>query len=140
MTFQVAKVALIDDQGYYLLLERNAHPHFGNDPDLPGGTVEPGETLEEAAVREVFEESGIELDGNKLTHLYTGGDYSHHGTVYALYEYQLKNRPPVALSWEHAGYEWIARDEYLTKTGSAEDTFMHMVHDVVSEKNKPRIR
>ena len=52
---KVAKLLLIDPRGHLLLLERSNHPRFGNDPDLPGGTLEEGESLRETMVREVFE-------------------------------------------------------------------------------------
>lgn len=37
---QVAKLVIIDDRGKYLLMQRSSHPTFGDDPDLPGGTLE----------------------------------------------------------------------------------------------------
>lgn len=36
---------------------------------LPGGGIEPGETAHEAAVREIGEETGIDIAGHPLTHL-----------------------------------------------------------------------
>lgn len=58
-----ASVALVDPRGWILLQERDEHPVV--DPEkwgFPGGGVEPGEGFEEAAYRELEEETGVRLD------------------------------------------------------------------------------
>jgi mutator protein MutT len=127
----VAKVLIINDQNQYLLLWRSDHPHFPNDPDLPGGMVEEGEKPVEGAVREVEEEAGIVVSKENLEQAYKGTDYSQHGTVYSLYTATMDIHQEPAISWEHVAYEWVSKDELLALAKSAKDTYMHMVHDVV---------
>ena len=49
-----------DAEGAFLLVRRARDPQAGR-WSLPGGRVEPGETLEEALAREVWEETGYEV-------------------------------------------------------------------------------
>jgi len=128
-----AKVLIIDNQDQYLLMIRDNHPHFGNDPDLPGGTIEDGESHEVAAVREVEEEAGITISLDDIELLYKGFDYSAHGIEYSLYLTRLNYRPEVVVSWEHASYRWLSREDFLKTTKTSNDTYMLMVHDVVSK-------
>lgn len=58
-----ASIALVDDRGWILLQERDEHPEL--DPEcwgFPGGHIEPGESPEEAAYRELLEETGLVPD------------------------------------------------------------------------------
>lgn len=57
-----SSIALVDQRGWILLQERDEHPLI--DPEkwgFPGGGVEEGESYEEAAYRELAEETGVKL-------------------------------------------------------------------------------
>jgi NAD+ diphosphatase len=56
-----AVAALVaDGNGCLLLTTRGVEPHYGM-LDLPGGFIDPGETAEEAVVRELHEELGLKV-------------------------------------------------------------------------------
>jgi 8-oxo-dGTP pyrophosphatase MutT (NUDIX family) len=63
-----AAVIVFDSDGRVLLLQRADTGGWG----LPGGFMEPGESLEETARREVMEEVGLELDGLTLISIFSG--------------------------------------------------------------------
>jgi acetyl-CoA carboxylase carboxyl transferase subunit beta len=54
-----ASVVIVAD-GAILLVQRGHEPQLGR-WSVPGGRVEPGETLTEAAAREAYEETGLEV-------------------------------------------------------------------------------
>ena len=54
-----------DDRGRLLLIKRGHAPGAGL-WSLPGGRVEPGETDTEALVREMREETGLEIEAGQL--------------------------------------------------------------------------
>jgi mutator protein MutT len=67
---QTARAVIFNAQGQLLLVER----HKGSEHyfALPGGHIDPGEEPEQAVVREVREETGLEVTLEKL--LYTSSD------------------------------------------------------------------
>lgn len=62
----VVAVALIDKQGRVLMQQRDFAAAHGGLWEFPGGKVDPGESPEDAAVRELAEELGIVLTVDAL--------------------------------------------------------------------------
>ncbi len=58
---EVAAGILIDDRDRVLLMQRLPGKHLAGLWEFPGGKLEPGETIDEALVRELDEELGIEV-------------------------------------------------------------------------------
>jgi mutator protein MutT len=61
--------AVLVDQGAILLVRRGKEPLLGR-WTIPGGTVELGETLEEALVREMIEETGLRVRPREVLHVF----------------------------------------------------------------------
>lgn len=62
----VVAVALLDGSGQVLMQKRRAENIHGGLWEFPGGKWEPGETAQLAAVREISEELGLEIDAEDL--------------------------------------------------------------------------
>ena len=61
--FGLAVKALVyDGEGRILLIQRSmSSKHYAGQWDLPGGKVDPGETFDAALVREIKEETGLDI-------------------------------------------------------------------------------
>ena len=60
---------MIMDKDKRILLQ---HRTDNNTWSIPGGIIEPGENVEEAAKREVYEETGLTVDEIQLFNIYSG--------------------------------------------------------------------
>jgi len=130
----VAKVLIKNPEGKYLILHRNHHPVFGDSIDLPGGTAEFGESIEATAIREVIEESGIDLSTTPLTHLVSSRNYSRMRNKYTLFEAELQTIPQVKISWEHLDFVWLSIDEIIKESSETNDMFLRMTADVLKSQ------
>jgi 8-oxo-dGTP pyrophosphatase MutT (NUDIX family) len=66
-----AGIILTDSQGQVLLGKRSDNQNWG----IPGGSLEPGETLEDAARRETLEETGLEVGSMRLFDVFSGPQF-----------------------------------------------------------------
>ena len=63
-------VGAIIIEGDRVLLVKRGHPPLLGEWSIPGGVLEVGETLREAAVREAFEETGLTVETTELLGVY----------------------------------------------------------------------
>ncbi len=102
-------VILLDDEDRLLLVKARYRRSWS----LPGGWVDSGETFEDAGLREVAEEGGVELAGEPT---FVGAlNRSHHvDHIYAGRRGASSIRP--ANPWEITGIRWVSADR-LPKLG-----------------------
>lgn len=69
----VGAVAIILDEENRILLQQRKFPN--GSWGIPGGLMELGESTEEVACREVFEETGLQIDNLALLNVYSGKEH-----------------------------------------------------------------
>ena len=112
-----ATVLIVDQQDRLLLLKRSDSGCWGP----PGGAVEPGEVVEEAARREAREETGLELGELSIFGIYSGPDqffrYPNGDEVYNVtIVYAANSRDGcIRLSSEHTQWQWFSTSEIPEK-------------------------
>lgn len=91
-------VVVPSEEGQILLIRRASGPYEGQWA-LPGGFVEVGETLEDAAVREAGEETGLEVEIVHLVGVYSDPDRDPRGhNVSCAYLARAQSGEPSAAS------------------------------------------
>jgi len=68
--FEVA-ACFCEHDGKVLFLKRHSKKDYGGFWNLPAGKLEKGETAEQAVIREVKEETGINLQGDQIIRIQT---------------------------------------------------------------------
>ena len=108
-----AAILLLDGQNRLLLMKRSDSGRWG----VPGGATEPGEAVENAARREILEETGLEVgdmslfgifSGPELFYKYPNGDEVYNVTIV----YLSRNVDgDIHLNDEHTQWNWFTLDD-----------------------------
>lgn len=83
---------VINDQGDVLLQLRSDSHTWG----IPGGSLDPGEDIAECAVREVYEETGLQVVPERITSVLAGHEFIHtypNGDQVAIISVMFRCRP-----------------------------------------------
>ena len=99
-----ASVRVVDTSGRVLFVRRSASaPTRAGQYEYPAGLIEPGEHPARAALREVHEETGIDIPPWRLLLLRV--ERGPKGEHY-VYTARVLRDTPVRLSYEHDAYIW----------------------------------
>jgi 8-oxo-dGTP diphosphatase len=104
-------IAVLKD-GKLLVVRRVKDDFLGGMYELPGGSVDEGETIEQGAIRELSEETGLKV--TEFAALFQGFDYKkQNGVLVRQYNFvveypggEVKLDPG-----EHDDYKWIRKSE-----------------------------
>ncbi|QIQ02875.1 (deoxy)nucleoside triphosphate pyrophosphohydrolase [Streptomyces liangshanensis] len=110
MDDRVVVAGALCDRGRLLAARRSAPPELAGRWELPGGKVEPGEGPEEALVRELREELGVEtLPVERIPGQWPLG----RGRVLQVWTARLLSGEPTPLE-DHDELRWLGPDEVHT--------------------------
>ena len=92
---------IVNDEGKVLLLKQTyGDKRWG----LPGGGVEPGETIHQAIKRECYEELHIDVIVSAFTGLYYHKSFN---SQVGIFKCQLSEGAEIILSSEHSEFNWF---------------------------------
>lgn len=101
---EVVGAAIVGDDGRVLIVRRNPGDTGGGRWEFPGGKIDPGETAEQALVREIREELSLEIgalhDLGKVRHEYDD-------TIIHLRVYRAKVLGGSIRLVDHDALEWL---------------------------------
>lgn len=125
-------------QDKILILHRQDNKAEGNSWAIPGGKLHAGEPIIEAIAREVFEETGYQLDLEKMHHIgklyirVPNFDFEYHMVKYLD---PIKNPGDVKINFkEHKGFTWVTPQDALNMDlMTDEDTCFEIVFGIKKE-------
>lgn len=134
---RAAKAIILDQSGKMLVLRRSAtHPTKAFAMDLPGGVVEEGETSEVGLVREIKEETGLDIGSDKLILIANYVEkFNNRDLSRMLFGVKIPGESPeVVISWEHDQYDWVELSEV-----DLEDPYRSLLNQALAEEFQNKI-
>ena len=102
------KALILDRAGRYLLLRRSSRSKAnGGRWDFPGGKIALGETIDQALLREIYEETGLQVSLLRVAGA-AQSDLPHRVVAYLIFEAQ-SDTDQVRLSDEHDQFIWVSK-------------------------------
>lgn len=121
-----AGMMIFNQNGELLLLRRTDNLTWC----FPGGMMEPGETIEETAIREVFEETGLRITEMTLYKIFSGRDH--------YYRYpngdETFNISVIYLADKPEGQSIITNEEHLAFNFFSLDALPCEIHPSIMKK------
>jgi mutator protein MutT len=122
---EVCVGAIVVDDDRLLMVRRGQLPAVG-EWSVPGGRVESGETLVEAVVREVAEETGLEVVCGELVGWVERIGPGYHFVILDFHATVLDDRPPIA-GTDAAEVAWVPLTELAERP--VVDGLVEFLHD-----------
>jgi 8-oxo-dGTP pyrophosphatase MutT (NUDIX family) len=112
---------------WYFLARRSMFTHRGGTWAIPGGALDEGEDPVTGALREFFEETGLELGDHEIAHTH---EDDHGGWTYWTIVVDVAEQfgVPETLNWETSEARWVHADELgaLQLFDAFEATLLHI--------------
>jgi nucleoside triphosphatase len=124
----VAGVFIFNEKEELFLMK---HPRWYDKYTCPGGKIEIGETIIEAAKREVKEETNMDIEDVELFHVGDGlgledtYKMNDNHLIFLDHKAKVKGIDNIILSDEGTGYKWLSLDEWLNRDKKELAPFIH---------------
>ncbi len=106
----------VEYDGRILLLYRNKEKSEGNKWGVPAGKIDAGENEYEAIIREIREETGLEIISMQAEYFKkVFVKYPAYDFVYHMFRVELKSKQDILINLrEHQAFRWVVPQEALT--------------------------
>ncbi len=108
-----SRVLLLNNKNELLLVAKKEHMEWFT----PGGRVEPGESIEQAAIRETYEETGLSVEILKLVYIRESFDHPSNKKPYhhIMFYFLARTEEELPEKWEdHDGY--VELNKFFSQT------------------------